>query len=386
MKINNIIIVNDFDYVQGGASKVAIDTANFLQQKKYNVIFVCPSTDSLKSSLNKDISVVTSNQLEFIRYNNKISGMFSGLKNRKFKKLLTNVLSMYSCNDSIVHIHGWTKSCSSVVFDVCRKFNFKVFLTLHDYFTMCPNGGLFNYRKLESCKLKPMKIKCCLSNCDSRNYLFKLYRYVREKKYIKAIKKCNINYIFISHFQKKKILSYLQIEGPVIYNPISIPLSQKVEKKFDFVFIGRTSKEKGIDLFVELANRLSEQSFIIVGNFEKKVPNNVKVTGWVTEEKVNNYLSHAKVLVFPSLWPETFGLNVYKAKFYKTLCLVSSNTAAIDFITDNDVIFEQGNINDLVEKAKFIINKEFNDENSDFYSENDRYINSLINYYNNTNI
>ena len=28
MKIRNVVIINDFDYIQGGASKVAIQTAN----------------------------------------------------------------------------------------------------------------------------------------------------------------------------------------------------------------------------------------------------------------------------------------------------------------------------------------------------------------------
>ena len=30
-KIKNVVIVNDFNYVQGGASKVAIDTAKILK-------------------------------------------------------------------------------------------------------------------------------------------------------------------------------------------------------------------------------------------------------------------------------------------------------------------------------------------------------------------
>ena len=32
-KIKNVVIVNDFNYVQGGASKVAIDTAKILKEQ-----------------------------------------------------------------------------------------------------------------------------------------------------------------------------------------------------------------------------------------------------------------------------------------------------------------------------------------------------------------
>ena len=33
MKVKTVIIVNDFNYVQGGASKVAIDTARILKRR-----------------------------------------------------------------------------------------------------------------------------------------------------------------------------------------------------------------------------------------------------------------------------------------------------------------------------------------------------------------
>ena len=34
-KNTTIVVVNDFDYVQGGASKVALDTAKFLYENGY---------------------------------------------------------------------------------------------------------------------------------------------------------------------------------------------------------------------------------------------------------------------------------------------------------------------------------------------------------------
>ena len=34
MEVKTVIVVNDFNYIQGGASKVAIDTANVLKKKE----------------------------------------------------------------------------------------------------------------------------------------------------------------------------------------------------------------------------------------------------------------------------------------------------------------------------------------------------------------
>ena len=38
-KVENVVIVNDFNYTQGGASKVAIDTARLLSESGLKVYF-----------------------------------------------------------------------------------------------------------------------------------------------------------------------------------------------------------------------------------------------------------------------------------------------------------------------------------------------------------
>ena len=39
MNVKTVVIVNDFNYTQGGASKVAIDTARILNEENIKVIF-----------------------------------------------------------------------------------------------------------------------------------------------------------------------------------------------------------------------------------------------------------------------------------------------------------------------------------------------------------
>ena len=147
LKIKNIVIINDFDYVQGGASKVAIDTANLLSDE-YNVYFF--SGDSNQSStLKENIKKVCTNQGETLKDKNKLRGIINGIYNFKAKNQLKKLLSTLDENETIIHVHGWTKCLSSSVFDISWKLGFKLVLTMHDYFTACPNGGYFNYKKNE---------------------------------------------------------------------------------------------------------------------------------------------------------------------------------------------------------------------------------------------
>lgn len=381
MIVKNVIIISDFGYIEGGAAKVAIDTANILASNGYNVLFLTASSKISKEIDNKVI-VKTSSQNEFLSYKNKIKGMLYGLINKKFANFIMNELKNFSNKDTVIHVHGWTKSCSAYFFKIISKMNFKCVVTLHDYFYICPNGGLFNYKRKLACKIKPYSFRCKICNCDSRNYMFKIYRVIRESFYKKYMNSA-LNYVCVSDFQKEILDKYTTNHYTVIENPLevdNIPYSSFV-KKYDFAYIGRTSVEKGIELFINLAKVMPNKRFIIVGNYDKETPSNIFVTGWLDEKNVKIKLFESNCLVLPSLWPETFGLNVYKACRYGIKCIVSDNTASGELIKKNGfgLVFKQNDFNDLCEKAR-LISREPTHTNSKYIINKD-YLHEITNFY-----
>ena len=211
MQVKNVIIVNDFNYIQGGASKVAIDTARLLKDNGINVYFFSAVN---KSEKNIDgITYVTTNQNEALKEKNKIKGIINGIYNLKARKEFKRLLLSLDKNETVIHIHGWTKALSSSVFDIAFKMNFKVVLTLHDYFTACPNGGYFDYKENKICKRKPLSWQCIECNCDSRNYGFKIYRLIRQfvqNKIVKLNKKLQ-KFIFFYYICGVRILHLITI-------------------------------------------------------------------------------------------------------------------------------------------------------------------------------
>lgn len=137
------------------------------------------------------------------------------------------------------------------MFDISFYMGFKVVLTAHDYFTACPNGGYFNYNENKICKLKPQSFKCIKCNCDSRNYLFKIYRIIRQfvqNQIVQVNKK--IEYVIgISDKNIEVLETTLNKDANVkkILNPIDIEKIDervKVEKNDTYLFIGRVAKRK----------------------------------------------------------------------------------------------------------------------------------------------
>ncbi len=358
MNIKTIVIINDFNYVQGGASKVAIDTAKLLKEKNFNVYFF--SAVNKKEDEIEGIKYISTNQDEALKEKNKLKGAFNGIYNLKAKKELKRLLKTLDRETTIIHVHGWTKALSSSIFDIAFKMRFKVVLTLHDYFTACPNGGYFNYPKNKICHLKPLSWKCIKCNCDSRNYMFKIYRVLRQFVQNKIVRlNDKLEYaISISDFSEKILRPTLgeNVKITKIYNPIDtdedIEKINPSENEY-YLYVGRVSKEKGVDLFCQAITDLNYKG-IVVGDgnekekLEKQFPD-IKFVGWKNKDEVKEYMKGAKALIFPSIWYETAGLTILEAQSLGIPTIVSRNCAGSEFVKEEDT-FE--NLEELKQQVR----------------------------------
>lgn len=398
MKDINVIIINDFNYNQGGASKVALDTCNYLGEAGINTILFSGSGRRNANTRYLDYCL---EKPECLKEDNRIKGAINSCWNRNAYKKLEELLLQYSPKNTIIHIHGWTKSLSSSVISCCFKKGFKVILTQHDYFTICPNGGLYNYKKECSCNIKPMTFQCIKCNCDSRSYFFKLFRIFRQKisnKYCNLYD--NLNYLItISDFSGKKVIPYFPNLKIVkrIYNPIFSFGCHKVqaEKNHQYFYIGRLSKEKGIDLFCKAITQQKVKGVVIGDGSERKrleeeYPN-ITFLGWKNSEDINRLLSTCRFLIFPSVCFEGAPLVPLEVMSNGIPLIVSNNCAAIDFIKNNEegLYFQSGSLEDLckkidVSKNDMITKKLSRSAYDSFWAKDyskERYLNELLSFY-----
>lgn len=347
----NVIVVNDFNYIQGGASKVAIDTAKLLYENNVNVTLF----SATHKENNYNFKQVCTNQKECLK--DGLRGALRGIYNFKVKKEFTKLLNSFDRKNTIIHVHGWTKSLSSVIFKVAARKKFKIVLTLHDYFTSCPNGGFYNYQKCEICHKNSLTLDCIKTNCDSRNYFVKVYRCIRQ--FVQKINMKDLkNYIYISDFSKNILSKNLDGNFYKLYNPI--PKEKKdiidITKNDYYVFVGRIDKEKGVELFCEAMERLNKKAKVIGdGTLRESLKDkfkNIDFVGWKNSEEVEEYMMGAKALVFPSRWYEGAPLTILESLALGLPCVVSDKCAAIDFINDGNGMSFDGTVEDLIEKIK----------------------------------
>lgn len=357
--LKNIIIVNDFAYINGGASKVAIESAIGLARLKYHVTFftaVGPIDDRLE---NVGIRVICLWQKDILSDPNRMRAIFQGLWNEKVKRCFNKLLSEYDQAETIVHIHGWIKALSPSLWSSIANNELKAIVTLHDYFLFCPNGGLFNYQDKIICHIKPCSVSCYKCNCDSRSYLQKLWRNIRQIIFNGVLNKVKgLSVIYISELNKAVSIQQLKHKTSTwfyVKNPVIINNSQVVEITSNdiYLFVGRLSSEKGIELFCKAITELGLNGEVLgdgplKSEMEKRYPK-IQFRGWQSGVELKRYISKAKALVFPSLWYEGAPLTIIEMLSYGIPCIVPDQCAASEEIIDgkNGFVFKTGNLQSL---------------------------------------
>lgn len=362
----NIIIVNDFAHINGGAAAVALSSAIALSRLGHRVSLLSGVGPVMPDLIKAGVDVVCLDQPEIASDPGRLRAGVRGLWNKAAGRAMSDLLAEFDPKNSVVHVHGWTKCLSSSVIRATVERQFPVVLTIHDYFLACPNGGFYNYQKNKICQLTPLTGPCILSRCDKHSYARKLWRTARQIVQIESglIPRRLRHFIAISEFSLDVIKSYLPEQARIhrIPNPIDMEMAEPVrcEQNKSMVQIGRLSPEKGILLFAAAAGEAGITP-VFLGDgpcrsqLEQQFPEAI-ITGWLPREQVNNQLRWARALVFPSLWHETQGMVVLEAAAVGVPAIVADTCAARDLVSDGvtGLWFKGGDVNDLVKKIHLI--------------------------------
>lgn len=366
--MKNIVIIYDKATIGGGASKIAIQSAIALaNSNKYNVFFFAANTE-ISEELSESKVVVECIYTPLTSENkNKASAFIYGLWNIEAKKRFEAFVKDLDPDNTIVHVHGWTKALSASIFSVTKKYDFPVIITLHDYFSVCPNGGFYNYTTSELCQKRPLSKSCVCCNCDKRSYYQKLWRCLRQyiqNKYVS--KNQNLNYIYISNRILDLSKPYIASQNfYYLRNPIE--LSQEMEsdhkKSRKYICVGRVSEEKGVEDFciaITKAQRTNDIIGQVIGtgplyeNLKGKY-HNIEFTGWIDSKKMDVYYREARILVFPSICNEGSPLTIPEAHAFGLPCIVSDCTSAIEMVENNEtgLVYKAKDADDLLEKILY---------------------------------
>ena len=354
-----VVIVVDHAHIAGGQAKVAFDSALGLLRAGHRPIIFTAAGPIEPSFVAAGLDVRCLGQTDLMNDSSKAAAAGRGIWNFAAERGLAEILARAPRGRTVVHVHGWAKALSPSIARPIARSGVPAVYTMHEYFLFCPNGGFYNYRKGCVCPLTPMSFACVTTNCDSRNYIRKLWRVGRQVvvRRVAGLADVFADYVTISKFQAEIVAPYLPVGARVhrVSNPISAEeLGQKDSPASgEFLFVGRISPEKGPFLFAEAAVNAGVVP-VFVGDgpaaaaLRARHPE-ARLLGWKQPEEVRALMRSARALVFPSLWYEGQPLSVLEAKAMGTPVIVSDACAAREEIDDgtSGLWFASGNVASL---------------------------------------
>jgi len=404
MQVNTIVILNDYNYINGGIAQVAITSANALAARGLRVIYFSAAEDpSRPPALSAAVENHSTGHADLLTHTSTLGAMRQGLWNKHAVVQLKAVLEKLDPSTTVIHLHSWTKALSSSIGRAIIHSGFTAIYTLHDYFIACPNGGFYNYQKSKICHLKPMSLACICTNCDVRNYGHKLWRVARQaiQSRIGELPSGIRYYFSVTKFSENILRPFLPpdseiflLNSPVTYSLPGRPRNHANSNKM--LFAGRVSAEKGAAIACEAA-RIAGVPLIIVGegpekpSLQERYPE-VLFKGWLSVQDVFTEMLEARALLFPSVCYETQGLTVLEALSVGLPVIVSDECAASEFVDmQNGFTFRSGDAGELAARIKAITEDSAKAEQMSKYAYDkywhapyllDGYIQETLNIYN----
>ncbi len=276
----------------------------------------------------------------------------------------------------IIHMNNINFQLTPSVIYGAKKRGVPVVQTVHDYQMICPNHLLYNFDKNEICEkcIKGSYINCIKNKCIHNSRVKSIIGAVEAKMYsvLKAYKKVDL-FISPSYFLEEKLLSAKELyKGKIktIHNFIDKDKFNYVEGEGQsyIAFAGRLSKEKGVDYLAETAKLLPEYTFMVAGSGPDedvlKGIENIKWAGFLTGEKLVNFVRNAKVLLVPSIWYENCPLSILEAQAMGVPVVTMNNGGMAELVKDG---ITGTLVNELTPEAIALKLKE-TIENKDYYN------------------
>ena len=308
-KKQNILIVHNYYQIPGGEDTVVANEKKMLEDHGHKVILYTRSNTELKNMglLRKLFLPLTT------CYNPKTA--------RDIKRIIQNE------EIDIVHVHNTLNLISPAVYYAALSMDKPIVQTIHNFRLLCPGATFYRDGHIcEDCVSKGLT--CALKHkCYRESFFQTLVCVINTKIHRLTGIYGKINYICLTEFNKKKLLSLKHVRPERVFvKPNFVrkePLSNN--KREFYVFVGRLEEIKGVRELIKVWQCLGKDAPILkmCGNgplldeCSEYVKNNhienIQVLGFVKHEEVKDIISRSRYLILPTKVYEGFPMTIIEA-------------------------------------------------------------------------
>lgn len=335
-------MVNKFLYSRGGCENYMLYLAEHLKSLGHEIEFFGMQDE--KNTVGNSASLYTMNMDFHTGGLIRFLYPFKILYSFEAKKKILQVIDDFK--PDIVHMNNINFQLTPSVIYGIKKRGIPIVKTVHDYQMICPNHLLYNFEKNEICEkcLKGSYFHCAKNKCIHGSRVKSIIGAMEARLYalLGTYKKVDL-YITPSYFLENKLLSAKKLyqgKTKTIHNFIDKKKFTREAKECGeyIAFAGRLAKEKGIELLAETAKLLPEYTFLVAGEGPEKhlLENiaNIKLAGFLSGDRLVDFISQAKVFVVPSICYENCPLSILEAQCLGVPVVTMNNGGMAELVQD----------------------------------------------------
>lgn len=316
-----ILMVNKFLYPRGGSESYMLYLGEHFKKMGHEVEYFGMFDE--KNTVGNSAGMYTQNMDFHAKKRERFLYPFKIIYSSEAKNKILQVIDSFK--PDIVHMNNINFQLTPSIIYGIKKRGIPVVQTVHDYQMICPNHLLYNFDKNIPCEkcIKGSKTNCVKNKCIHGSVVKSILGVIEAQLYsvLKTYKKVDL-FVCPSYFLENKLLSakkYYRGKTKTIHNFINKEKFSNTNQKEDsyIVYVGRLSKEKGIEHIAGAAKILPQYTFIVAGSgpdeaMLKDIPN-IKLAGFLTGDKLTELMGNAKVLLLPSVCYENCPLSILEA-------------------------------------------------------------------------
>jgi glycosyltransferase involved in cell wall biosynthesis len=275
---------------------------------------------------------------------------------------------MKSFQPDVVHVHNFFPLLSPSIYYACQAAHVPVVQTLHNYRLICPGTYLLRQgNPCEDCVGRRFAWPGIVHACYRGNRMgtVSVATMLGAHRLVGTWRNRVEAFVALSDFAKRKFVEGGLPPQKMVVKPNFVPDHGSLsDGRGGFaLFVGRLSAEKGIaTLLSAWEHSRSAMPLKVVGDgplagevARRAMGGQISYLGPQPREKVMTLMQEAMLLIFPSVWFETFGLVVIEA-FSVGLPVVASNLGGIASLVEHGrtgLRFRAGDPGDLAARIEW---------------------------------
>jgi glycosyltransferase involved in cell wall biosynthesis len=332
--MNTLIIHNEYS-IRGGEESVVAFQKQLLEAHGHKVILYTRKYEEMKKWL-------------FGKYWGTFTAIFNPKSRRDLKKIIEKE------KPDVALLHNLFPIISPSIIPFFKRKNIRVLQIVHNYRLLCPTGLFYHNGEIcEKCTGKWREWNCVKNRCNggllgSFSFFLRAF-FTRKFGYYNDVDL----FLALTNFQKNKLVANGFDADKIKVLPNSYQPNNKMKRSQSEVeasksnyaigFIGRLTFEKGFLDFIEMAQRMPQQQFIVAGDHSKtmnsfptvQIPPNITFLGLLSAEQLPEFYNTCKVVLFLSKLYEGFPMILLES-MSNGVPVIVYNLAAMPEIIENE--------------------------------------------------